>query len=444
MLMILISANTLLAQELNLEFDMQTTMLMPGSPFAIDLVIDNPGPEKSSAVLFVALNVGTGDYWFYPSWTQFPPDVDFEMIDIGANSTGSVTIFSAFSWPSGAGTFSGAMFLGAVVHNDVLVSNIARMDFGWTDFPETSTSITCNTDWIERTIEDATQPVGVSFPANAGGTYHIWWDDLTSGSGNSTADITVSAFQSNKTTAYFREADAGYTAPKSIVVAPGETAVYLVIKAESGKAGSFRYGVTFFPYRPDQSVNARQAAAWMTGDFDSYEQSQQQPAYYNITLRMKRIWPDMADGYWMYVEQAMAASPPYRQRVYRVVMAGETMVGSEVYEFLNASDEADAVGAWADPDPLADLSPVDFVMREGCTVFLTREDVDNFMGGTEGKDCESDLNGASYATSEVTLTIDQMRSWDRGYNAEDQQVWGATAGPYIFDKHQNFDAEMDL
>ncbi len=40
--------------------------------------------------------------------------------------------------------------------------------------------------------------------------------------------------------------------------------------------------------------------------------------------------------------------------------------------------------------------------------------------------------GASYATSEVTLDEVALESWDRGYDDTDTQVWGATQGPYVF------------
>ena len=55
-----------------------------------------------------------------------------------------------------------------------------------------------------------------------------------------------------------------------------------------------------------------------------------------------------------------------------------------------------------------------------------------FYGATRENDCESSLRGASYATSEVRLFADAMHSWDRGYDADGVQVWGATAGPYEF------------
>jgi hypothetical protein len=57
-----------------------------------------------------------------------------------------------------------------------------------------------------------------------------------------------------------------------------------------------------------------------------------------------------------------------------------------------------------------------------------------FVGSTGATSCGSDLRGAKYATSEVTLSKKQLISWDRGFDSNGVQVWGAKKGGYIFDK----------
>ena len=42
---------------------------------------------------------------------------------------------------------------------------------------------------------------------------------------------------------------------------------------------------------------------------------------------------------------------------------------------------------------------------------------DAFVGGTDGKSCRSTLSGARYAVSDVTLTANQILSWDRDFDA---------------------------
>ena len=77
------------------------------------------------------------------------------------------------------------------------------------------------------------------------------------------------------------------------------------------------------------------------------------------------------------------------------------------------------------------------MLREGCTVHgdLRARDLDEpFVGLTTRGDCGSNLRGASYATSEVRITLDGVDSWDRGFDDSGRQVWGAVAGPYRFDR----------
>ena len=44
------------------------------------------------------------------------------------------------------------------------------------------------------------------------------------------------------------------------------------------------------------------------------------------------------------------------------------------------------------------------------------------------------MRGASFARSEVEILEDKVISWDRGFDANGEYVWGAEKGPYIFNK----------
>lgn len=169
---------------------------------------------------------------------------------------------------------------------------------------------------------------------------------------------------------------------------------------------------------------------WMEGSFSSAQQAAADSQYFHVDLHMTRIWRDRTDGAWFYVEQAMGSTPdaPYRQRVYHVQRIEEGMLESIVYE-LRAPDAV--VGAWKDPSRFDDLTPKQLVLRRGCEVYLQATGT-SFIGGTHGTACRSDLRGASYASSEVTIMADRIVSWDRGFNAADEQVWGARAGGYVF------------
>jgi hypothetical protein len=169
---------------------------------------------------------------------------------------------------------------------------------------------------------------------------------------------------------------------------------------------------------------------WMTGSFDSSEQASKDEAYFDIRLEMVPIWTEREDGPWLYVEQASAENleRPYRQRVYRLRAMEDGTFHSEVYSI---PDPLRFAGHWKKDGPLSELTPDDLELREGCTVILRREKK-LFAGGTEGSGCSSTLRGASYATSEVVVGRDRIESWDRGFSAAKDQVWGAEKGPYIF------------
>ena len=115
--------------------------------------------------------------------------------------------------------------------------------------------------------------------------------------------------------------------------------------------------------------------------------------------------------------------------IYRVSRSASGEYASAVYLL---PDPAAAVGAWQDESLLSGLEPSDLELREGCTVYLERVSEGRFEGSTREDDCKSGLRGASYATSEVIVTVDGIESWDRGFDSQGEQVWGAEQGAYIF------------
>jgi len=175
---------------------------------------------------------------------------------------------------------------------------------------------------------------------------------------------------------------------------------------------------------------ALEVARLLTGTFNSNAQSVTNPAYFDISLSSCLVRAPEYGNLVLYVEQAASdnLTQPYRQRLY-VITADESTVRSEIW-----APKIDF--KWTglcNKDEVTEVAGDQFTLRDGCDVWLT-ENTEGFLGSTEGKGCSSSLGGASYATSEVTLTEDLLRSWDQGFDSNDIQVWGATAGPYNFDR----------
>jgi hypothetical protein len=145
---------------------------------------------------------------------------------------------------------------------------------------------------------------------------------------------------------------------------------------------------------------------------------------------MTPIWKKK--GHYLYVEQAMfeKQDSPYRVRIYKVSQRNDAFI-SEIYTLKN---EKEWIGKWKTPEVFDNLTESDIELKPGCEVILKKQANGRFIGQTGEKTCPSELRGASYASSKVTVTPTQILSWDQGFDKNGKQVWGAMKGGYIFDK----------
>jgi CpeT protein len=106
--------------------------------------------------------------------------------------------------------------------------------------------------------------------------------------------------------------------------------------------------------------------------------------------------------------------------MYRV-FAESAAARRQIFEL--SDDPSRFVGGYDDPAHFNGLTPDDLTAVEGCSVYLTPLP-GSFSGSTRGDECKNAWGEAVYATSIVELSPERILSWDRGYNAEDVQVWG--------------------
>ena len=174
--------------------------------------------------------------------------------------------------------------------------------------------------------------------------------------------------------------------------------------------------------------------SWLCGHFDSSAQAARDTAFRSISLNATPIWPSREDGRWLYLEQAASDSldRPDRQRVYRIRNDAQGGLISEVFTFQQG--EFPPPESWRTPDYFYAIDPALLVPLEGCTIHLVAVTSPEpaFTGGTKGDGCKSALAGANHATSEVRIDARVISSWDRGFDENGTQVWGAESGPYEF------------
>lgn len=167
-----------------------------------------------------------------------------------------------------------------------------------------------------------------------------------------------------------------------------------------------------------------QLRSFMQGNFISEQQSVTDTSFLAVTLHMKQVWPKRKDGYWLSVEQAIAQTQDkgYRQRIYHLYLQDDSILMSQVFEFKYPSVVA---GWWKEAKRFESLKFFALCNRAGCEVYIRKNKKGQFIGSTEGKECSRVLWGAGYATNEVIIDKAGIRSWDRAWNADPQQVLGA-------------------
>ena len=181
-------------------------------------------------------------------------------------------------------------------------------------------------------------------------------------------------------------------------------------------------------------------ASVMVGSYSSAEQAKNDPEFRDIRMHIARVWPTRQDGPWLYVEQAAAGSldKPYRQRIYRLVLSTDSKRSEGTIESLVFELPGDPLafsGAWMNSSLFDSIRVSDLLPRDGCTIYLGQVDHLSWQGETGTDSCPNSLRGASYATTQMTITPTEVRLWDRGFDKDGKQVWGAVKAPYQFVKH---------
>ena len=103
-----------------------------------------------------------------------------------------------------------------------------------------------------------------------------------------------------------------------------------------------------------------------------------------------------------------------------------------IVPLVTLKNEKDWIGKWKTPEAFEKLNLADVELKPGCEVVLDRKAENHFAGQTGKGTCPSELRGASYATSIVTISPGKIVSWDQGFDKDGKQVWGAEKGGYIF------------
>ncbi|MFM9073330.1 MAG: chromophore lyase CpcT/CpeT [Cyanobium sp.] len=179
----------------------------------------------------------------------------------------------------------------------------------------------------------------------------------------------------------------------------------------------------------------------LCGSFSNQHQAFENPPLFAHILVTTRPVPQLVKGS-LLLEQAYAITPatPYRIRVLRP----KWEEGQLIIHNLALQDEQRFWGATADPSLRASLREEDLLPLPGCNYWV-REQGEGFVGEVEpGCRCLVERKGQpAYLVSHFQLSAGRMCTIDRGHHLEThEQLWGALAGPFEFDRQEDHSAEI--
>ncbi|MEC4803358.1 MAG: chromophore lyase CpcT/CpeT [Jaaginema sp. PMC 1079.18] len=179
---------------------------------------------------------------------------------------------------------------------------------------------------------------------------------------------------------------------------------------------------------PPASVT--EVAQYLIGEMDTSTQAEQVAEMPSVRMTTCEVTVKGMNGLFLYQEQALTRnlSQPYRQRFLRLSLAnnGETVESRsykpqmlETWIGLCEKPQGDRV---VEGDRLTDAD---------CSVYLVPWH-NLYIGHTQAGGCPANVRGAVTITNTVLLHHRGMDTWDRGFDTQGEQVWGAESHPYQY------------
>ena len=169
----------------------------------------------------------------------------------------------------------------------------------------------------------------------------------------------------------------------------------------------------------------------LVGLMDTSAQAAANPDAPNVRITTCKVsLTGETDAVYLYQEQALSKSlnQPYRQRFLRIAPGADgNMVESQSYK--PAAPEA-LTGLCNKPEADRGVQTSD-LGEAVCSVFL-KPVHDIYIGTTQPGGCPANVRGATKITNTIILRSTGMDTWDRGYDADGNQVWGAETDSYQF------------
>jgi hypothetical protein len=182
-----------------------------------------------------------------------------------------------------------------------------------------------------------------------------------------------------------------------------------------------------------QQVNS--VVSHLVGVMDTSAQASANPKAPSVRMTTCRVQiidnpTEAISSAYLYQEQALTDNldKPYRQRLLQIKPStGDRTVESKSFKPQNPES---LIGLCNKPETQRVIQ-FSNLGESVCSVFLKPTDK-GYLGETPSQGCPANIRGAVKITNTILLHSEGMDTWDRGYDAQGNQVWGAENQSYQY------------
>ncbi|MEX0269878.1 chromophore lyase CpcT/CpeT [Leptolyngbyaceae cyanobacterium UHCC 1019] len=179
---------------------------------------------------------------------------------------------------------------------------------------------------------------------------------------------------------------------------------------------------------------AKEVATLLIGKMDTSAQAianSKAPNVQMTTCRIGLFTNAEPQSIFLYQEQAMSTSldKPYRQRFLQISPSPLSQsVRSRSFKPTDPTRWSGFCNVTPSLERTVNLSDLGTPI---CNVFLKQVGT-GYLGNTPPDGCPANIRGAIRITNHIELSLAGMNTWDRGFDAQGKQVWGAKTESYQF------------
>lgn len=179
-----------------------------------------------------------------------------------------------------------------------------------------------------------------------------------------------------------------------------------------------------------EAIAVEEVVSHLEGTMSTAAQAASDPNFVGVQMTTCRITlsDPQPQSVYLYQEQALAdnLNAPYRQRFLQITPGDDNRINSLTFKPQNPEQWT---GLCAQPNPSLNSAVLGDPF---CTVSLRASSLGGYVGSTPTGGCPASARGAVSVTNVVVLHAAGMDTWDRGFDAQGNQVWGADDVPYRY------------